>query len=37
MITNAQTRSNVNEVSSRIYRINSPVNLPGGMGFNFNQ
>ena len=37
MITNAQTGTNVNEVASGIYRINTPLTLPGGMGFNFNQ
>ena len=37
MITNSQTGTNVNEVASGIYRINTPVNLPGGLDFNFNQ
>ena len=37
MITSSQTGTNVNEVASGIYRINTPVNLPGGLGFNFNQ
>jgi flavorubredoxin len=30
-----QTR--VHEISDGIYRINTPVDLPGGFGFNFNQ
>lgn len=37
MITNLQTGTNVHEVASGIYRINTPVDLPGGMVFNFNQ
>jgi len=38
MITNTQSGTNVHEVADGIYRINTPVGLPGGVGqFNFNQ
>ena len=38
MITNMQSGTNVQEVADGIYRINTPVSLPGGPGqFNFNQ
>ena len=37
MITNKQSGTNLGEISSGIYRINTPVSLPGGNGFNFNQ
>ena len=38
MITNAQSGININEVAEGIYRINTPVKMPGGPGqFNFNQ
>lgn len=37
MITNTQSGTNVHEVATGIYRINTPVEIPGGMGFNFNQ
>jgi flavorubredoxin len=38
MITNTHTGTNVHEVAAGIYRINTPVTLPGGVGqFNFNQ
>jgi len=38
MITNSQSGTNVHEVADGIYRINTPVMLPGGVGqFNFNQ
>ena len=36
MITNTQTGTNLHEVAPRIFRINTPVELPGG-GFSFNQ
>jgi flavorubredoxin len=36
MITNAQTGTNVHEVASGIYRINTPLPIPGG-DFSFNQ
>jgi len=38
MITNTQFGTNVHEIADGIYRINTPVALPGGVGqFNFNQ
>lgn len=37
MITNTQSGTNVQEIADGIYRINTPVPLPGGLGFNFNQ
>jgi hypothetical protein len=38
MITNLHTGTNVHEVAAGIYRINTPIVLPGGSGdFNFNQ
>jgi flavorubredoxin len=38
MITNTQSGTNVQEVADGIYRINTPVSLPGGPGhFSFNQ
>lgn len=37
MITNAASGTNVHEIAPAIYRINTPVEMPGGMGFNFNQ
>jgi flavorubredoxin len=38
MITNAQSGTNVHEIADGIYRINTPVPLPGDAGqFNFNQ
>jgi flavorubredoxin len=38
MITNPASGTNVHEVAEGIYRINTPVVLPGGAGaFNFNQ
>lgn len=37
MITNAQTGTNVHEIADGIYRINTPVDLPDGQAFNFNQ
>src|SRR3954454_9184603 len=36
MITNPQTGTNVHEIAPRIYRINTPLDIPG-MEFNFNQ
>ena len=30
-------KSNVHEIADRIYRINTPVAIPGGPDFNFNQ
>jgi flavorubredoxin len=37
MITNPQTRTNVHEIAEGIYRINTPIDLPDGQGFSFNQ
>ena len=37
MITNSSSGTNLHEIASGIYRINTPVALPGGQGFNFNQ
>ncbi len=38
MITNTESNTNVHEIADGIYRINTPVALPGGVGqFNFNQ
>lgn len=38
MITNPNSATNVHEIGAGIYRINTPVVLPGGAGaFNFNQ
>jgi len=38
MITNAQSGTNVHEIVDGIYRINTPIAMPGGSGrFNFNQ
>lgn len=36
-ITNQQSGTNVHEVAEGIYRINTPVVIPGGTGFSFNQ
>jgi flavorubredoxin len=36
-ITNQQAGTNVHEVADGIYRINTPVVIPGGAGFSFNQ
>jgi flavorubredoxin len=37
MITNRESGTNVHEIADGIYRINTPVSLPGAGGFNFNQ
>jgi len=37
VITNAQTGTNIREVADGIYRINTPVVLPAGGAFSFNQ
>jgi flavorubredoxin len=37
MITNTQSGTNVREVADGIYRINTPVPIPGAGAFNFNQ
>lgn len=37
MITNSSSGTNLHEIAPAIYRINTPVRLPGGSDFNFNQ
>ena len=37
MITNPQSGTNVFEIATGIYRINTPISIPGGPEFNFNQ
>jgi flavorubredoxin len=37
MITNAASGTNVHEIANGLYRINTPVDIPGGPSFNFNQ
>jgi flavorubredoxin len=37
MLTNASSGTNLHEIASGIYRINTPVQIPGGPAFNFNQ
>lgn len=37
MITNTESGTNVHEIADGIYRINTPVSLPDGAAFNFNQ
>lgn len=37
MITNSQSGTNIHEIADRIYRINTPVGLPGAGDFSFNQ
>ena len=36
-VTNTQSGTNVHEIAERIYRINTPVVLPGDAAFSFNQ
>ena len=36
-VTNSQSGTNVHEVANGIYRINTPVQIPGAGGFSFNQ
>ncbi len=36
-VTNKQSGTNVHEVADGIYRINTPVEIPGAGGFSFNQ
>jgi len=36
-ITNQQSGTNVHEIADGIYRINTPVQIPGAGGFSFNQ
>ena len=37
MITNAETRTAIDEIADGIHRIHTPVALPGGQRFSFNQ
>jgi flavorubredoxin len=37
MITNRESGTNVQEIADGIYRVNTPVTLPNGDGFSFNQ
>jgi flavorubredoxin len=37
MITNATSGTNLHEIAPGFYRINTPVQIPGGPDFNFNQ
>src|SRR5262245_43517255 len=37
MITNQVSGTNVYEIASGIFRINTPIDIPGGPQFNFNQ
>jgi flavorubredoxin len=37
MVTNRESGTNVQEIADGIYRINTPVTLPNGDGFSFNQ
>ena len=37
MITNPNAGTNVHEIAEGIYRISTPVDLPGGQSFSFNQ
>lgn len=38
MITNPQSGTNVHEIADGIYRVNTPIRIPGGVGeFSFNQ
>ena len=36
-VTNTQSGTNVHEIADGIYRINTPVEIPGAGGFSFNQ
>jgi flavorubredoxin len=37
MITNSASGTNIHEIAADIYRINTPVSIPGTPGFSFNQ
>jgi flavorubredoxin len=37
MISNSRTGTNIHEIADGIYRINTPIDLPGGPAFSFNQ
>lgn len=36
-VTNKQSGTNIHEIADNIYRINTPVQIPGAGGFSFNQ
>ena len=37
IVTNSESGTNVHEIADGIYRINTPVQIPGAGGFSFNQ
>ena len=37
MVTNPQSGTNIHEIAAGIYRINTPLQLPDGSAFSFNQ
>jgi len=37
IVTNHESGTNVEEIADDIYRINTPMTLPNGGGFSFNQ
>jgi flavorubredoxin len=37
LVTNSESGTNVHEIADGIYRINTPVQIPGAGGFSFNQ
>jgi len=37
IVTNSESGTNVHEIAEGIYRINTPVQIPGAGGFSFNQ
>jgi flavorubredoxin len=37
MLTNSSSGTNLHEIAPGIYRINTPIEIPGGPAFNFNQ
>jgi flavorubredoxin len=37
MITNTQSGTSIDEIANGIFRINTPIPLPGGQAFSFNQ
>src|SRR5690349_7656373 len=37
MISNSASGTNIHEIAAGVYRINTPIQIPGGPGFNFNQ
>ncbi|HKN78949.1 MAG TPA: hypothetical protein VJW16_07260 [Lysobacter sp.] len=36
-VTNTQSGTSIHEIAERLYRISTPVSLPGDVGFSFNQ